>query len=267
MSISGGVAIAGCLREASSVAHHNYGPFGEVIRATGPMAKLNPFRFSTKYQDDETDFLYYGYRYYNPSIGRWPNRDPKGETGGENLYGFVANAAPHYFDLLGLLGMGDLHFQERECSCKCRHLTITFKPGGDKFQAGWYKTPPPSNALKFGNYIGVFWSVEGDPRKCKYFQNEKGYIENFFNGDEQGITVGQDNQQHPDYNGNEASYGDGLGTYAPFVGSYEIKIKVDITFKCVDADGRDSMSETKHIAGTYTGTVDANGTTSPPVTQ
>ena len=36
-----------------------YGPFGEVLRATGPLAKANPFRFSTKYQDDETDLLYY----------------------------------------------------------------------------------------------------------------------------------------------------------------------------------------------------------------
>ena len=34
-----------------------YGPFGEFIRATGPMAKANPFRFSTKYQDDETDLV------------------------------------------------------------------------------------------------------------------------------------------------------------------------------------------------------------------
>src|SRR5208283_3739186 len=50
------------------------GPFGEVIRATGPMAKANPFRFSTKYQDDETDLLYYGYRYYNPAMGRWLSR-------------------------------------------------------------------------------------------------------------------------------------------------------------------------------------------------
>jgi RHS repeat-associated protein len=55
------------------------GPFGEVIRATGPMAKANPFRFSTKYQDDETDLLYYGYRYYNASAGRWTSRDPIGE--------------------------------------------------------------------------------------------------------------------------------------------------------------------------------------------
>jgi RHS repeat-associated protein len=45
------------------------------------LAFLNPFRFSTKYQDDETGFLYYGYRYYDPSTGRWPNRDPINEPG------------------------------------------------------------------------------------------------------------------------------------------------------------------------------------------
>jgi RHS repeat-associated protein len=40
------------------------------------MARANPFRFSTKYQDDETDLLYYGFRYYNPNTGRWISRDP-----------------------------------------------------------------------------------------------------------------------------------------------------------------------------------------------
>ena len=38
------------------------------------MAKANPFRFSTKYQDDETDLLYYGRRYLNTSTGRWLTR-------------------------------------------------------------------------------------------------------------------------------------------------------------------------------------------------
>jgi RHS repeat-associated protein len=52
------------------VARYEYGPFGEVIRATGPMAKANPFRFSTKYQDDETDLAHYGYRYYSASTGK-----------------------------------------------------------------------------------------------------------------------------------------------------------------------------------------------------
>ena len=56
--------------------HYQYGPFGEVLRATGPMARANPFRFSTSYQDDETDLVYYGYRYYNASTGRWISRDP-----------------------------------------------------------------------------------------------------------------------------------------------------------------------------------------------
>src|SRR6516162_5824054 len=50
-----------------------YGPFGEPLRASGPMAFLNPFRFSNKFQDDETGLLYYGYRSYNPSTGRWLN--------------------------------------------------------------------------------------------------------------------------------------------------------------------------------------------------
>ncbi len=54
---------------------YEYGPFGEVIRATGPQAKANSFRFSTKYQDDETDLLYYGYRYYSASTGRWLSKD------------------------------------------------------------------------------------------------------------------------------------------------------------------------------------------------
>ncbi len=33
----------------------------------------------------------YGYRYYDPLTGRWPSRDPIGERGGLNLYGFVGN--------------------------------------------------------------------------------------------------------------------------------------------------------------------------------
>jgi RHS repeat-associated protein len=35
--------------------------------------------------------MFYGYRYYDPSTGRWPSRDPIGEKGGVNLYGMVGN--------------------------------------------------------------------------------------------------------------------------------------------------------------------------------
>jgi RHS repeat-associated protein len=84
-------------------AQYEYGPFGELIRASGPMA-ANPLRFSTKYADDETDFIYYGYRFYNPSTGRWPNRDPIEELGGLNLYGMVGNDPLNRIDAFGLAG-------------------------------------------------------------------------------------------------------------------------------------------------------------------
>ncbi len=65
--------------DGKATTQYEYGPFGEVVRTTGPMGRANPFRFSTKYQDDETDLLYYGYRYYSASMGRWLGRDPIAE--------------------------------------------------------------------------------------------------------------------------------------------------------------------------------------------
>jgi RHS repeat-associated protein len=69
------------------------------------MGKTNPIRFSTKYTDDESDFLYYGHRYYNPSTGRWLNRDPIEESGGLNPYGFMGNDPVQVYDLLGLVSI------------------------------------------------------------------------------------------------------------------------------------------------------------------
>jgi len=76
---------------------------GEPSRATGTLAKKNPFRFSTKYTDNETGPIYYGYRYYDPVTGQWPNRDPIGEQGGCNLYVFSVNTPCNHLDLHGLI--------------------------------------------------------------------------------------------------------------------------------------------------------------------
>jgi RHS repeat-associated protein len=66
------------------------------------MATANPFRFSTKFQDDETGLLYYGYRYYDPSTGRWNSNDPFAEKGGRNLCAFIANQPISWVDINGL---------------------------------------------------------------------------------------------------------------------------------------------------------------------
>jgi RHS repeat-associated protein len=76
-------------------------PFGEPIRVSGSLAAQNPFRFSTKFTDDESGLVYYGYRYYNTSTGRWISRDPVGEGGGLNVYGLAANNPANFVDSLG----------------------------------------------------------------------------------------------------------------------------------------------------------------------
>jgi RHS repeat-associated protein len=88
--------------DGSTPAVYEYSPFGEPLRATGPMAKANPLRFSTKFQDDESDLLYYGYRYYNAGTGRWLGRDRLEEDGGANLFNFVGNDPVQQIDARGL---------------------------------------------------------------------------------------------------------------------------------------------------------------------
>jgi RHS repeat-associated protein len=73
-----------------------------IHRATGRLAFVNPFVGSTKFCDWETGFLYYGYRYYDPSTGRWLNRDLIEEGGGANLYGFAGNNLNDFVDAFGL---------------------------------------------------------------------------------------------------------------------------------------------------------------------
>jgi RHS repeat-associated protein len=84
-------------------ATYEYGPFGESTRRSG-LASVNPFQFSTKYLDLESGLVYYGYRYLDVSAGRWLNRDPLEENGGENLFAFVKNAYGS-FDALGEFGL------------------------------------------------------------------------------------------------------------------------------------------------------------------
>lgn len=82
-------------------AHFEYDPFGNTVVNTDTNNQFS-YRFSTKPRDVETGLYYYGYRYYEPLTGRWPSRDPIGERGGLNLYGFVGNDGINSWDRLGL---------------------------------------------------------------------------------------------------------------------------------------------------------------------
>jgi RHS repeat-associated protein len=89
--------------EGNKVAHYEYGPFGQTLVATGPMAQVNPFRFSSKYTDNETGLVMYQLRPYSPEQGRFVQRDRIGEYGGFMLYGLVNNNPLCATDYLGLV--------------------------------------------------------------------------------------------------------------------------------------------------------------------
>ena len=113
-------------------AQYEYGTFHELLRATGPMARENVFLAATKYQDWETGFYYYGYRYYTPSTGRWLSRDPIGEDGGLGVYGFDLNAPITLFDTSGL-----------EISMTCAGCGRLVSPGDTSHVCRIPPPPPP----------------------------------------------------------------------------------------------------------------------------
>lgn len=84
------------------VAAHEYATDNSTVRASRVEAQENPFRFSTKYLDEDPELYYYGQRYYSPEVGRWVSRDHVGEHGGANLYHGCFNNPVNRFDWLGL---------------------------------------------------------------------------------------------------------------------------------------------------------------------
>ena len=68
----------------SIVTQYTYDPYGNIIESSGPLADVFSFGFSTQYHDRETGMVGYKRRFYRPDLGRWLNRDPIEEEGGEN---------------------------------------------------------------------------------------------------------------------------------------------------------------------------------------
>ena len=87
----------------SNVASYIYGPFGGTIAQTGALADDNPYRFSSKYLDEEATLYYYGHRYYSPGLGRWMSMDPLAQVSGPNLHSYCYNSPIGKTDFLGLL--------------------------------------------------------------------------------------------------------------------------------------------------------------------
>ena len=80
-------------------AQYEHDPYGNPINTTGDAAGQNSYRYSSEYHDEDLGLIYYNYRHYNPTDGRWINRDPIAEQGGINRCVFVGNDSLEYIDV------------------------------------------------------------------------------------------------------------------------------------------------------------------------
>jgi RHS repeat-associated protein len=79
----------------------DYDEYGRVLQDTHP--GFQPFGFDGGLYDPDNKLVRFGARDYDAEIGRWLNRDPIGEWGGINLYGFVGNNPVNFVDPFGLV--------------------------------------------------------------------------------------------------------------------------------------------------------------------
>jgi RHS repeat-associated protein len=69
-----------------NVAKYLYDPFGNMLAKYGLLADVNNYRFSSKEWNGNSGLYYYLYRFYDPNLQRWVNRDPLDEPGFETLH-------------------------------------------------------------------------------------------------------------------------------------------------------------------------------------
>jgi RHS repeat-associated protein len=82
-------------------ASYRYNPYGGLLRSSGGLAGADVYRFSSKEWFQSPGLYYCGYRFYDPNLQRWHNRDPLGEKCGINLYRLVRNRPTDFVDPSG----------------------------------------------------------------------------------------------------------------------------------------------------------------------
>jgi RHS repeat-associated protein len=86
--------------------------FGKQATA---LISSNPWRFASKRV--EGGLIFFGLRFYDPSLGRWLTPDPSGPSDGPNLYAYLLNNPINRLDLFGLFTQ-DLDPTSRALNCQ-----------------------------------------------------------------------------------------------------------------------------------------------------
>ena len=157
------------------VARYLYDPYGNTLAASGPAAEANLYRFSSKELHAQSGLVYYLYRHYASELQRWISMDPIQETGGINLFTFLAGDVVNRVDFFGLadvvvciwnwkgagVGPGGRVGHAMVYSGGSRNVLLSqfpHGPGGSSWGSG------PNTRLTFAQTI----SEEGGPPNRRY---------------------------------------------------------------------------------------------------
>jgi RHS repeat-associated protein len=175
-------------------ASYEYDAFGNLVQETGSLAYTNNILFSSKWFDRETGLSYYGYRFYNPSTGRWLSRDPIEERGGLNVYGFVGGDAIDFFDFFGLASQS-----------KNKNLTQTITVGkcevvvlighGSQTNPHIFQGPADSPDCWAGGFIGCYSATSNGKLGGNLIPGSPMWTDDIANNDPDYIQALKDIQQ------------------------------------------------------------------------
>jgi RHS repeat-associated protein len=111
------------------VTKYEYDAFGTILSQCGPLADANLYRFSSKEYHQTSGLVYFGRRFYDSNLERWSNRDPLGERGSLNLFGFVDNDPIDRNDPLGLTTVVSSTPFPGQSPCQNGPYTLTINDG------------------------------------------------------------------------------------------------------------------------------------------
>jgi RHS repeat-associated protein len=152
------------------VASYRYDPFGSTISSSGTLASANVYRFSSKEIHANSGMYYFGYRFYDPNLQRWLNRDPieelgfqllrnepwLSETPDHNPYLFVVNEPISGFDAFGLA-----------CNCGNPKCHPPPKPNGCSFSPNKPPVTPKADFKPCCDQHDICYQTCGsDKKKC-----------------------------------------------------------------------------------------------------
>lgn len=126
---------------------------------------INPWRFSSKRFDNETGFIFYGKRYYSPSVGRWLTQDPIGHADGVNRFVFVQNNPKANIDHFGLFSWSNFWngFLDVLSTCFKAIANLGNKIfGAVRAETEYFEQIRPSMTSTFEKYFGKgFLTISG----------------------------------------------------------------------------------------------------------